>query len=128
MGTRPLGANREVYYPSVMDLSETLKALSDPNRLRILNLLEGKTLCVCDLEDILQLNQSNLSRHLAKLKQAGLVSSQKKGLFMHYTRKDLPIPYGPVVESLYKTMADDPAWAADRKALEDRLACDPGSC
>ena len=111
-----------------MDLSETLKALSDPNRLRILNLLEGKTLCVCDLEAILQLNQSNLSRHLAKLKQTGLVSSQKRGLFMHYTRKALLPPYGPVVESLYRTMADDPVWATDRQALAERLACGVGSC
>jgi len=109
-------------------LSETLKALSDPNRLRILNLLDGETLCVCDLEEILQLNQSNLSRHLAKLKQTGLVSSQKKGLFMHYTRRSLTPPYGPVVESLYRTMAADPVWAADRKALADRQACDPESC
>ena len=45
-----------------MDVSETLKALADTNRLRILNLLHEETLCVCDLEAILELNQSNLSR------------------------------------------------------------------
>lgn len=107
-----------------MDLTETLKALADPNRLRILNLLGDRTLCVCDLEEILQLNQSNLSRHLAKLKQAGLVTAQKKGLFMHYTRQPLAAPYGPVVESLYVTMADDGQWEKDRQALESRLACE----
>ncbi|HTP58040.1 MAG TPA: ArsR family transcriptional regulator, partial [Spirochaetia bacterium] len=42
-----------------MDVSEVLKALADPNRLRILNLLHERTLCVCDLEAILELNQSN---------------------------------------------------------------------
>ena len=51
-----------------MDWNETLKALADPNRLRVLNLLGDRTLCVCDLEEVLGLNQSNLSRHLAKLK------------------------------------------------------------
>jgi ArsR family transcriptional regulator len=111
-----------------MELAETLKALADPNRLRILNLLGDRTLCVCDLEEILGLQQSNLSRHLAKLKQAGLVTSQKKGLFIYYTRRPAAAPYGPAVESLFQTMADDPAWADDRKALETRLGCADGCC
>ncbi len=105
-----------------MDLSETLKALADPNRLRIMNLLGNRTLCVCDLEEVLKLNQSNLSRHLSKLKQTGLVSSQKKGLFIYYSRRPLPAPYGPVIDSLLSTMADDPAWESDRKALGAELA------
>jgi len=111
-----------------MDLSETLKALADPNRLRILNLLDGKTLCVCDLEEILQLNQSNLSRHLAKLRQTGLVTGQKKGLFMYYSRKPLPLPYGSVVEALYQTMAQDPLWERDRNALANKTQCNDGCC
>jgi len=111
-----------------MDLSETLKALADPNRLRILNLLGNQTLCVCDLEDILKLNQSNLSRHLAKLRQTGLVSGQKKGLFMYYSRRPVPAPYGPVVEALFETMSRDPAWEEDRKALASRASCGDGCC
>ena len=111
-----------------MDLAELLKALADHNRLRILNLLGEKTLCVCDLEEILLLQQSNLSRHLAKLKQVGLVMSQKKGLFMYYSRRPVPAPYGAVVEDLFRTMADDPAWAQDRLALEARLGCSDGRC
>ena len=75
-----------------MDVSEVLKALADPNRLRILNLLHEKTLCVCDLEAILRLNQSNLSRHLAKLRHPGIVNAQKKALFTYYSRKALPGP------------------------------------
>ena len=106
-----------------MELTEALKALADPNRLRILQLLGDRTLCVCDLEELLKLNQSNLSRHLSKLRQAGLVSSQKKGLFIYYTRKTLPEPYGPSIEALYRTMAEDPQWQADRQALAERLGC-----
>lgn len=106
-----------------MDLSETLKALSDPNRLRILNLLGDQTLCVCDLEEILQLNQSNLSRHLAKLRQAGLVTAKKSGLFMYYSRKPIPGPYGAIVQGLYQTMEDDPLWEKDRAALASRRDC-----
>jgi len=106
-----------------MDLSETLKALSDPNRLRILNLLGGETLCVCDLEEVLKLNQSNLSRHLAKLRQAGLVSGKKSGLFMYYSRNPLPLPYGPIVEALYEKMSGDPTWESDRQELVARQGC-----
>ena len=106
-----------------MDLSETLKALSDPNRLRILNLLGQGTLCVCDLEDVLKLNQSNLSRHLAKLKQAGLVTGEKKGLFMYYSRKPLAAPYGPAVEELYRSMAEQDEWKADLAGLQRQNCC-----
>lgn len=103
-----------------MDLTDLLKALADANRLRILNLLGDRTLCVCDLEDILGLNQSNLSRHLAKLKQVGLVRGEKRGLFMHYSRCRLGPPYGPVIAGLFSVMADDPGWQADRRALAAR--------
>ncbi len=108
-----------------MDLADILKALADPNRLRILRLLEDQTLCVCDLEDVLGLNQSNLSRHLAKLKQAGLVAGRKAGLFMYYSRKSLPPPYGPVVETLYSAMEKSPEWDKDRQKLQTRKGCSP---
>lgn len=111
-----------------MDWNDLLKALADPNRLRILHLLGDQTLCVCDLEEILGLQQSNLSRHLAKLKQAGLVSATKKGLFMHYARRSLPPPYSTTVASLYQALADSPDYEADRRALKDRLGCDDGCC
>lgn len=111
-----------------MDVTEVLKALADPNRLRVLNLLEGRMLCVCDLEQVLGLNQSNLSRHLARLKQAGLVSAQKRGLFMYYARRPLEPPYAAVVDALYTAIAADPAWDADRRALTDRVGCADGCC
>ena len=112
----------------IMDVSEVLKALADPNRLRILNLLEKRTLCVCDLEAILELNQSNLSRHLAKLKQAGIVSAQKKALFTYYSRRELPEPYGPIVDALCSAIHDDPVWEPDRARLEKRLRTSKNRC
>jgi DNA-binding transcriptional ArsR family regulator len=106
-----------------MDISETLKAIADPNRLRILNLLAGgRTLCVCDLEEILGLNQSNLSRHLAKLRESDLVTCQKRGLYAYYTRLPVPMPYGVAIEALYRTVECDPQWQSDRDALAARLA------
>jgi ArsR family transcriptional regulator len=106
-----------------MELSETLKALSDPNRLRILNLLGEGTLCVCDLEEVLKLNQSNLSRHLAKLKQAGLVTAQKKGQFMYYSRKPVAAPYGSIVENVYTSMTEQGEWKSDLDELRNRCDC-----
>ena len=54
-----------------MEIMDILKLISDNNRMRILNILYKKDkICVCVLEDILGLNQSNLSRHLNKLKKA----------------------------------------------------------
>jgi ArsR family transcriptional regulator len=105
----------------LMEVSEVLKALADPNRLRILNLLHEKTLCVCDLEAVLQLNQSNLSRHLSRLKQAGIVTARKKALFTYYSRTPLPDPYGPIVDALCDAIHADPAWESDRARLARRL-------
>jgi len=112
----------------IMDVSEVLKALADPNRLRILNLLHEKTLCVCDLEAILGLNQSNLSRHLAKLKHAGILNAQKKALFTYYSRKALPDPYGPIVDSLCEAIHADPVWQSDRVRLAKRLHSSRNHC
>ena len=116
-----------LYYYPLMDLTDVLKALADTNRLRILNLLGEQTLCVCDLEEVLKLNQSNLSRHLAKLKLAGLVTAQKKGLFIYYSRKPLPPPYNEFVQDLYGAMVQQGEWEADRQALEQRASCAPVS-
>ncbi|MGD9156009.1 MAG: metalloregulator ArsR/SmtB family transcription factor, partial [Bacillota bacterium] len=60
-----------------MNLLKILKALGDENRLRILNLLRQKKLCVCELESVLNMTQSNVSRHLIKLKDAELIESEK---------------------------------------------------
>ncbi|PKM51903.1 MAG: transcriptional regulator [Firmicutes bacterium HGW-Firmicutes-7] len=67
-----------------MILSELFKALGDENRLRILNLLIKEELCVCEVEMVLNMTQSNVSRHLSKLKSMGLISSYKKAQWVYY--------------------------------------------
>ncbi len=69
---------------AAMDVVEVLKALGDGTRLRILHLLHKETLCVCDLEAVLNLSQSNASRHLIKLKQAKLIAGDKKAQWVYY--------------------------------------------
>jgi len=65
-------------------LEQIFKALADENRLRIIKLLLHGEFCVCELEIFLGLSQSNLSRHLGKLKTAGIVSAKKEGQWVHY--------------------------------------------
>jgi ArsR family transcriptional regulator, arsenate/arsenite/antimonite-responsive transcriptional repressor len=60
------------------------RALSDRTRLRILNLLQGGELCVCDLVDILEVPQPTASRHLAYLRKTGLVKPRKEGHWNYY--------------------------------------------
>jgi ArsR family transcriptional regulator, arsenate/arsenite/antimonite-responsive transcriptional repressor len=60
------------------------KALADPTRLRLLNLLACGETCVCELTDTLRVVQPKVSRHLAYLKCAGLVEARRNGKWMHY--------------------------------------------
>jgi len=64
------------------------KALGDENRLRIMNLLIKSSLCVCELETMLDMSQSNVSRHLSKLKSAALISSFKEQQWVYYQISD----------------------------------------
>ena len=59
-------------------------ALADRTRLRLLNLLAGDEVCVCYFVEVLQMNQPNISRHLAYLKSAGIVAARRDGKWMHY--------------------------------------------
>jgi ArsR family transcriptional regulator len=66
------------------DLITLLKALADPNRLRILSALAGGERCVCQIVELLGLSNSTVSQHLSVLYQARLVESRKEGRWMHY--------------------------------------------
>lgn len=72
---------------------ETLfKALADRTRLRIISLLMSGEICVCNIHESLGLPQPTVSRHLAYLRNAGLVASRKNGLWVHYRLAELPDP------------------------------------
>jgi ArsR family transcriptional regulator len=71
-----------------MELVNILKVLGDENRIRILNLLKDGELCVCEMESILGLNQSNVSRHLTRLSFSKLIKSYKKAQFVYYKIND----------------------------------------
>ena len=67
-----------------MELVQVLKAIADENRLRILYLLNQEGLCVCEIETILGMSQSNVSRHLNKLFSVGLIQREKKSQWVYY--------------------------------------------
>lgn len=67
-----------------ISLDLIFRALSDPTRLRILNLLQEGELCVCDLVCTLEVLQPAISRHLSYLRRTGLVQARKEGLWVHY--------------------------------------------
>jgi ArsR family transcriptional regulator, arsenate/arsenite/antimonite-responsive transcriptional repressor len=67
-----------------MNLVQIIKVLGDENRLRILNLLNHGELCVCEIERLLDTNQSNTSRHLNKLAMANLICYEKRALYVYY--------------------------------------------
>ena len=62
------------------------KALSDPTRLRVMVLLAEKKLCVCQIEDAMDLSQAKVSRHLNVLRNARLVEAKREGLWMYYSQ------------------------------------------
>ena len=67
-----------------MTIAEHFKGLSEPTRLRMLNLLFQGELCGCDIQYVLELSQSNVSRHLNYLKRVGLVLDRREGYRVFY--------------------------------------------
>ena len=61
------------------------RALSDPLRLKIIELLRFQELCVCELCEKLDVSQSKLSFHLKNLKEANLIRSRQQGRWMYYS-------------------------------------------
>ncbi len=60
------------------------RALADRTRLRLLNLIANKEICVCYFVEILGISQPKISRHLAYLRRAGIVAARRQGRWMHY--------------------------------------------
>ena len=66
------------------DFIRVMKALSDPNRVKIIKMLSEKELCVCEITAALQLAQPTVSKHLKILEDAGLVDFNKDGSWVNY--------------------------------------------
>ncbi|MDP9729701.1 ArsR/SmtB family transcription factor [Alicyclobacillus tolerans] len=66
-------------------LADTLKALSDPTRLKIIALLQIRDCCVCELVPLFEISQPAVSKHMSRLKNADLVKESRKGMWVFYS-------------------------------------------
>jgi ArsR family transcriptional regulator, arsenate/arsenite/antimonite-responsive transcriptional repressor len=99
--------------------AKVFKALSDPNRIRIVKMLEERELCVCEVREVLGLSTSTVSKHLSILRDADLIVDSKDGKWVNYRlndRSDLRLVRAQV--SLMKdSFKDDEQVRLDRKKL-----------
>ncbi len=70
------------------DFIKVMKALSDPNRVKMVKMLQRRVMCVCEIQAALGLAQSTASKHLKILEEAGLISFFKEGLWVNYRLSD----------------------------------------
>jgi ArsR family transcriptional regulator len=89
-----------------------MKALSDPNRVKILKMLQKKALCVCEITFALELAQSTVSKHLKVLEEAGLVVFEKSGPWVNYLLADGSD--SPYAEVMLRHLAD---WLEDESQI-----------
>ncbi len=74
-------------------MSNQLKAVSDPNRLKLLACLKKGEVCACDFVDVLHISQPAVSQHLKKLKDAGIIVERPAGTWKHYRLNEVQQPY-----------------------------------
>ena len=68
----------------IAEKTKIFKALSDPNRLRILKMLQMRSLCVCEITEVLKLATSTVSNHLKKLRDLEFIIEKKEGKWVNY--------------------------------------------
>lgn len=83
-----------------VSLDGLFRALADPTRLRLLNLIADREICVCYFVEILGLSQPKISRHLAYLRRAGIVAARRQGKWMHYR---VVLPKDPAARGILLT-------------------------
>ena len=105
-------------------LEELFKALADATRLRILRLLMAGEVCVCDIHDTLKIPQAKASRHLAYLRRAGLVTTRREGLWVHYTLAKSADPIIATIEdATTHVLGHVEALKKDAERFEKRTGC-----
>ncbi len=108
------------------DLALLFAALADRTRLRLLNLMDGREVCVCYFVEILGQSQPKISRHLAYLRRAGIVVARRDGKWMHY-RITIPAHDGAarILRETLKALKEEKAMRADLDRLS-KACCAPG--
>jgi ArsR family transcriptional regulator len=129
MYVRPIVSVKAYIYdvsdPKPPDLVRLLAALADPTRLRLLNLMHGREVCVCYFVEILRQSQPKISRHLAYLRRAGIVRARRDGKWIHY-RIDPPsdAEAASVLDAILRLVKSNQQMKADLARL-GHACCEP---
>jgi ArsR family transcriptional regulator len=106
-----------------MNLVTLFAALADRTRLRILNLVRRREVCVCYFVSILGETQPKISRHLAYLRRAGIVSARREGKWIHYSlARPADAQAAAVLEATLTAIASDKQMQRDASSFE-RACC-----
>ena len=88
-------------------IASILKTLSDINRLRILNLLSQREMCVCEIEYLTEISQSNLSRHLKNMTNLGLLISWKENKFSYFRINEAFLDNNPFIREIMGRLSEE---------------------
>ena len=101
-----------------MNISNIMKLLADDNRLRIMSLIRSNALCVGEIQTILNITQSNASKHLEKLKAGGLIKAEKDAQWIYYKISEEKLNEHPFLyELLYKSLETEDVIREDLNRL-----------
>jgi ArsR family transcriptional regulator len=108
-------------------IHEVLKAMGEPTRIRLLNLLRIGDICVCDLQTVLKVSQPNVSRHLAALRHVGLVNYTRRGTRIIYSLAPAStLQMTALHDLLHRCGSLDPALQQDMERFREAVA--QGEC
>ena len=106
-------------------LEQLFRALADSTRLRLLNLMNGREVCVCYFVEILKQSQPKISRHLAYLRNAGIVSARREGKWMHYSiERPADTGAAAILDAALASFEADREMQSDLSRLS-RACCEP---
>lgn len=107
---------------TVREVAQVGLAISDPNRLRLLMALDGRSLCVCQLTELLGLAPSTVSKHLSILKQTGMVNERKEGRWVFHELCGGDCVCTPALDWVKGCLGEDARIVADKAKLKEILA------
>jgi ArsR family transcriptional regulator, arsenate/arsenite/antimonite-responsive transcriptional repressor len=107
------------------NIEDLFKALADRTRLRLIGLLGSQEVCVCFLVAILKTSQPKISRHLAYLRRAQIVSARREGKWIHYRLAEPPDEHAArIFREVRASLAEHPELQRDREKLM-QVCCAP---
>ncbi len=98
---------------------EFLKLFSDKTRIRIMNLLNKRSVCVCHLKNILGLTQAAVSKHISKLKKAGIIKEEQKSFWTYYSLDISDRELNEIFNCIMSKLENDKTLLKDLKGINE---------